>query len=202
MITELLFYLLRVGSKPTAASFDPTTTFTLMDGSEKLACGIAIALYTAHNLFLIYGNWLFLSLPRTNSAGVSWLELEPGIDDSAEVANKWLFISLKMIFIFSLLHLAIFTSILISMAIYAYLVKTIPEEQMEAYKNIHPFRLWLIADDGVFAVADTLDRDDDNFESSRAYEDRIINNAMSEIEKQLALERLKEKNFGQMRKET
>lgn len=131
MITELLFYLLRVGSKPSVASFDPTTTFDLMERPEKLACGIAIALYTAHNLYLIYGNWLFLSLPRTNSAGISWLELDPGTDDSSELANKWLFISLKMLFIFSLLQLAIFTAILISVIVYTYLAWTEPEAQME-----------------------------------------------------------------------
>jgi len=54
---------------------------------------------------------------------------------------------------------------------------------MEAFTNIHPFKLWLIADDGMFVVADNINRNDDDFESTRAYEDRILNNAMSEIEK-------------------
>lgn len=80
MVTELLFYLLRVGNKPYAASFDPSITFNLMDRSEKLSCAFAIVLYTVHNLWLMYGNWLFLSLPRTNSNGVSWFDLEPGQD--------------------------------------------------------------------------------------------------------------------------
>ena len=97
---------------------------------------------------------------------------------------------------FSLLPLTTFGIIVVFSMAYTYLATTRSEAEMEAFTNIHPFKLWLIADDGLFAVADNIDRDDDNFESTRAYEDRILNNAMSEIEKQIALDNLKEKSFG------
>ena len=101
-----------------------------------------------------------------------------------------------MLLIFSLLPLLTFGMILAFSIVYSYLAITSSESELEDYRNIHPFKLWLIADDGLFAAADTLDRDDDNYESSRAYEDRILNNAMSEIEKQIALDNLKEKSFA------
>jgi hypothetical protein len=54
---------------------------------------------------------------------------------------------------------------------------------------MHPFRLWLLADDGLFASFDTMDdRDsDDDFRFSRDYEDRVLNTAMSEMRRQLAV---------------
>lgn len=52
----------------------------LMDKYEKLLSCLAIVLYTVHNIWLFYGNWIFLSLPKTNSDGVSWVDIQPGQD--------------------------------------------------------------------------------------------------------------------------
>jgi len=203
IVIELLFYLCRVASKLNYRSFDPDTSFARMDNTDKYTYGMAIFFYVLQNCWLIYGNVLFTQLPTTNKQGVKWSQLKPGVDDPEELSDKWLYYSMQMLVLYSYFHLFVFVIIVSVLIFYAVLKWTRSHEQMQRMSFMHPFRLWLFADDGIFASMDTVDeRDDDDFQISRAHEDRVLDTAMSEIQKQLALQHLKAKSFNETRKET
>ena len=156
---ELIFYIARLGIKITFYNFNSRISFVSMDCYDFFLVSIAIIIYNLHNIWLLYGNYLYYSLPATDENDVAWFSSQR---TSGEIrSEKWLYLTMTVICAFSGFYLILFFALIICTLCYYVLYFSKSQEEMLDYSELHPFRLWLLCDGGIFLFVDVIGREED-----------------------------------------
>ena len=87
---------------------------------------------------------------------------------------------------------------LVSICCY-YFYKWCSDVPYEEYEHLEPYKCWKLVDDGIFALLDNIE-DEDYYDDYQEMDDGI--ETRSNFEKRLAADKLQEKNFQQVRRDT
>ena len=150
--------------------------------------------------WLFYGNYLYFTLPANHH----YLE-EPVTDGSQGAgkvtttdfnSEKWLYISLMSVLTIGYIQLICFFAMMFGFVIY-YIAKCIlsEEDHLMRFSHLSPQRMWKMIDEGLFSLLDEID----DVYSDSDFEERETRSIM---ERKLACDKLSEKAYEKVRKET